>query len=345
MTKSAEEHWPESALEDVTQCPFCSGTRFAPVYENLADITFHAAPGRFSMSECEACGSGFLNPRPKPEFIGMAYARYYTHREDEPVYRHHRGLGLIRHMLANNYRNARYGARLSPSLPGGAWLIGALPRQRIVLDAYYRFLPRNAGRLLDFGCGNGGFLDITRSLGWDCTGVDLDEIAVATASAHGHTVHHGGQQLLDQWTDHFFAVTASHVLEHVHEPISLLKCLYRVLKPGGQLYVETPNFGSVCRRHFGPAWRGMEAPRHLCIATPKALTEALSACGFTQIRLHHRPDVFVPIYKRSLALSRNENSESAAALDLSGPSAELLRQAAAPGRSEYLSFTAARPLH
>lgn len=336
--------WPADALEAVTACPWCGGSGATLRHAGLADVTFNTAPGRFDMYECATCGAGYLNPRPTRQSIGLAYARYYTHSAAAPPVPESTALARLRRRLANGYRNARYGADARPALAVGAALLKTLPAQRIVLDSYYRFLPRAHGHLLDFGCGNGGFLDIARGLGWRCTGMDFDPGAVDAARRQGHAVIHGGPEALNGIGETFDAVTVSHVLEHMHDPQALLSALFAVLKPGGGIYVETPNFGSICHRHFGRHWRGIEAPRHLAIPAAASLRHALTAAGFTAIILHQRPDVFAPIYKRSAALSEGQDSESPAALARPNPPRQQAREASqSSGMSEYLSVTAQKP--
>ena len=103
---------------------------------------------------------------------------------------------------------------------------------------------RFGARLLEIGCGSGRQLEFLRQLGWRVEGLDLDPVAVKVASARGLTVHTGSlkeQNFPDQYFD---AVVSSHVIEHVHDPIGLLRECGRVLRPGGKLVVITPNTAS-----------------------------------------------------------------------------------------------------
>src|SRR5262249_28606919 len=73
---------------------------------------------------------------------------------------------------------------------------------------------------------------------------------------------------------------ASHVIEHVHEPESLLRECHRILRPGGVLVAVTPNARSWCHRVFGEAWFGLEPPRHLVMFAPRPLQAAARRAGF-----------------------------------------------------------------
>ena len=70
------------------------------------------------------------------------------------------------------------------------------------------------------------------------------------------------------------------VLEHVSDPDSLLKRLGVWLRPGGLLYLTTPNANSLNRRWLGPAWSVFAPPRAASFGTPRGLQHALARNGF-----------------------------------------------------------------
>jgi SAM-dependent methyltransferase len=80
--------------------------------------------------------------------------------------------------------------------------------------------------------------------------------------------------------DSFDAVTLSHVIEHLHDPVESLAACLRLLKPGGQIWVATPNVEGLGHRRFGRDWFGLDPPRHLVIFTRRALDRALRSAGF-----------------------------------------------------------------
>jgi len=80
--------------------------------------------------------------------------------------------------------------------------------------------------------------------------------------------------------DHFDAVTMWHVLEHVHDPRTVLSEVSRILKPNGILLVGVPNFGGFEARFFRDKWFHLDVPRHVTHLTKPSLKQALSANGF-----------------------------------------------------------------
>jgi SAM-dependent methyltransferase len=93
-------------------------------------------------------------------------------------------------------------------------------------------------------------------------------------------VHAGDLAAVRFPADRFDAVYLSHLVEHVHDPVGLLRECRRVLKPGGALVVVTPNTDSRGHRVFGPAWFGLDPPRHLVLLSPGALRAAATSAGF-----------------------------------------------------------------
>jgi 2-polyprenyl-3-methyl-5-hydroxy-6-metoxy-1,4-benzoquinol methylase len=276
--------WPQADLEAVPYCPICGSHERSVLYNGLTDRTFCVADGAWDLYRCVHCTSGYLDPRPTPESIGRAYAGYYTHdTEDHPIVRRKGRVRSLLHDLINGYQNHRYGLQRSPALPIGRWLLPLLPSLRTAADAECRHLPplpTGGGRMLDVGCGNGGFLMLARQAGWQVEGLDFDVGAVETARSRGLEVHHGGIEVLGNRTACFDLITLSHVIEHVHEPQALLQALHSLLKDGGRLWLETPNIGSYCATEFKDDWRGLEPPRHLSVLSWSGLEKILDGAEF-----------------------------------------------------------------
>jgi len=136
------------------------------------------------------------------------------------------------------------------------------------------------GKLLDLGCGNGRYLALMRDAGWDVTGVEPDPVAAKTAQEEfGIPVTVGTLQDAGLPAGSFDAITLSHVIEHVYDPIALLSECRRLLKPEGKAVIVTPNIKSLGHRKFGISWRGLEAPRHLFIFSLTTLRVCCEMAG------------------------------------------------------------------
>src|SRR5262249_487357 len=96
-------------------------------------------------------------------------------------------------------------------------------------------------KVLDLGCGDGRKLWTLKQLGCDVVGVEFDGEAGATGRDLGLDVRLGSLEEQDFPTATFDAVLMSHVIEHLPDPKATLQECLRILKPGGQLRMLTPN--------------------------------------------------------------------------------------------------------
>ncbi len=64
------------------------------------------------------------------------------------------------------------------------------------------------------------------------------------------------------------------VIEHLPNPIEFLRRAEAVVKPGGLIYITTPNFNSLDRRVLGSQWNAVHR-EHLCYFTPRTLLNAI----------------------------------------------------------------------
>jgi 2-polyprenyl-3-methyl-5-hydroxy-6-metoxy-1,4-benzoquinol methylase len=340
--------WPAGGLEWLGCCPVCEGTERRELYRDLRDRVFFCAPGAWTLQACQGCGVAYLDPRPTVETIGLAYSSYVTHHAAErPA---SEGMGIVRRWrrgLANGYRNWRYGTQEHPANRLGIALAYLLPHARAPLDLEFRHLPRHwpGARVLDVGSGNGGFLQWAAAAGWDAVGVDPDPAAVVAARVRGLKIHLG--TLTDmQEESPFDVITANHVIEHVHDPRAFLEGVRTLLKPGGTLWLETPNLSSLGHEMFGPAWLGLDPPRHLVLFTSQTLRELLRATGFRVVRQLPRPEVCQTTFAVSQAIadsSGNPLADGALSLPLR-LRAHLAgwRARITPERAEFLTVLAVR---
>ena len=99
------------------------------------------------------------------------------------------------------------------------------------------------GRVLDIGCGDGGFLGLAEARGWKAVGVDYDARVIALARGKGLDVQARDYAdfLKERSAKEFDVVTLFDVLEHVSEPRALLALIKPILKRGGRLMITFPN--------------------------------------------------------------------------------------------------------
>ncbi len=271
---------PAVGVEPAGPCPVCAGSRRTAAYRDLTD-RLCGTPGTWSLWRCDGCGLLTLDPRYPPGEIARAYENYGFHLGLDPVDAGAESapVGVVpRAALARRFGYAdglpgwrRALARLALPYPEGAEAVG-------FSVMYLRSVP--GGEVLDVGCGGGAFLARARALGWRVLGVEPDPAAVRVArETRGLDVRAGTLEAQRLPADRFDAVTSSHVIEHVHDPLGFLQECARVAKPGGQIVVVTPNTGSLGRRRLGTRWLGLDPPRHLHLFSRATLRRLAERAG------------------------------------------------------------------
>lgn len=250
-------------------CLIC-GTAGQILHTGLKDRLF-GAPGSWDLKQCPRpeCGLVWPDPCPITEDLGLAYQTYYTHVDPATG-----SQGLA-------FRLAKWAYWTGIRVP--AYLTGIFQERQDFVHMFLRDRP--PGRLFDAGCGDGQFLHLMKQRGWQGKGVDFDAAAIETGKKkYGVDLEVGDFQTVPIEGSSFDAVTMSHVIEHVPDPIACLDKCRRLLKPGGRLIVTTPNIRSLGHQTFKGAWRGLEPPRHLHIFPHHILGECARRSGLKVVR-------------------------------------------------------------
>jgi len=235
--------WEESP------CPLCGEASATPKLE-AADPTPAEGVGlRFLVVRCAHCQLSYTNPRPMDHDIGRFYpANYKPHRRPRKIAqaRKHRG-----------------------------WFGRKCPERKGLLPW------PGVGRLLDFGCGSGSFLRRMADQGWDVVGLDAAVGAVNNVREElGLRAFEGSLPHPQLHPGTFEIVTLWHSIEHVHDPVAILREAYKLLVPGGKIIIACPNIESWAFERFGASWFGLDLPRHLTHFSPTTLSLAMQTAGF-----------------------------------------------------------------
>lgn len=208
--------------------------------------------GTFSIVRCHGCGLTYANPRLAPFALSGAYA---TLENAVPAGRPAAGKDVP-----------------APELLRGWWR--RLTQRQVVGDWV------ETGPVLDVGCHVGDLLTMLRERGLEVSGIENSPAAVARCRALGLDVRQGRIEQVELDEVAYGTITLSHVLEHLAEPVAVLKKLWRALVPGGRLVVAVPNHQGLVARLFGGHWHGWDPPFHLVHFDPSSLRGVMAAAGF-----------------------------------------------------------------
>lgn len=144
-------------------------------------------------------------------------------------------------------------------------------------------------RLLDVGCAGGFFLKAAQDKGWAVHGVEPSQFLVDYGRRElGLTRIVQGTLMEVRFPEnHFDAVTYWDVLEHTADPARELVEVHRIMRPGGILLVNYPDFSSIWARLLGRKWWFLLSV-HLYYFTPETIGRMLEKTGFEllQSRMH-----------------------------------------------------------
>ena len=212
-----------------------------------------AAQRGFEIQRCCACGLVYVHPRPTAEQLAALYAGYHT-RDGE---------------------NEDSWDRLMCRVFGEAADLLCATRTT-----------SGSGRVLDVGCGFGGFVELMRTRGWDAEGLDPSQAVVDAARRNGRPVRLGTLEAFSADAGPYDAITMFYVLEHLPDPMGALRKSFDLLVPGGTLVMRVPHTTPIVRL-LAPVGLGGELydpPFHLYDFAPPVLQEMLRRVGFVDIR-------------------------------------------------------------
>ncbi len=259
-------------------CPACGGVETRAWYWKATDSEI-AYPGLkpphvagHQIARCAGCGLGRVDPLPTEAALKALYAEDYFGARDFSGgisdalvrYRRYSGPPALRAIRAANERayEQAHVARLAEHYTAlGGWA--------------------NPPRFLDVGCGMGGVLAAAKERGWRAVGVEPSQTGAALTHRRGLDVINAdlaNSGLPDASCD---IIHIREVLEHVLDPVFVLREARRRLAPSGMLYVQVPNDIEGYRARVFPQVWWLIPPLHVWYFTFATLERLLNKVGLT----------------------------------------------------------------
>jgi SAM-dependent methyltransferase len=164
----------------------------------------------------------------------------------------------------------------------GALITALLPRRVVhtvigdTVKIIHQLAVQHDAHILDVGCGGGALLDRLARAGFrNLLGAD------PFIDSDGKTP--SGVPLMKRYLSEvdgtFDLIMFNHSLEHVPDPVAMLKAAYNKLAVGGSCLVRVPTTSSAAWTMYGADWIDVDAPRHIVIPSRRGMALAAERVG------------------------------------------------------------------
>lgn len=239
-----------SAASSPPVCPICAGSM-----RNLYLIERFVPP--LDIWQCQSCG--LQQNRSIPDSLESLYEEGYYTGEADYIYEDER--------KQEEANDQVWQARLS---------------------TIARTNPPPA-QFLDVGCSFGGFVAAAERAGYRARGLDLSDFAVQEGLKRGRSLQKGPVRPETFDPESFDVITLIEVMEHLPDPQLAARSLFRWLRPGGLVVLQTANFQGRQARSQGPDYH-YYLPGHLYYYSASNLKALLRSAGFSRFRLYRPVD-------------------------------------------------------
>lgn len=270
------------SLQTRDTCPVCgssdattlwAGSFSDPAVKRYMDMFHYSGDWRsllgdsqFALVRCKECGMAWHREVIAPEWLDVVYGQWAD--ADQAV-----------------RFEAAHTSRTSDRSEAGVQLV------KLVLRLLHLVGPdRPAPSLLDFGCGDGALLRSAEMFGMRPYGIDISASRTESARQSGISILPTLEEFDAVVGEPVAAGVLSQVLEHVSDPLALLRALHGRMVPGGVLFVGVPDCSGISVPRNFDEFHKVQPIEHMNAFTPASLRAICQRAGFRAVR---RPSAFV----------------------------------------------------
>lgn len=143
------------------------------------------------------------------------------------------------------------------------------------------------GKILEIGSSTGVMLSLFQKLGWKVLGIEPSTEAAVQAKKRGISTTADYFEKVNLDDQSFDVVILNHTLEHLPSPRDVLQKVSRILKKGGVVLIDVPNFGSLSSQIYGSRWPYLLPQEHFWHFTDQSLQKLLTSSGFQILETAH----------------------------------------------------------
>jgi predicted O-linked N-acetylglucosamine transferase (SPINDLY family)/SAM-dependent methyltransferase len=241
-----------------------------------------SASGRIAYAACPLCGGADI-----PYHIEADTTRHALYKPAMPKTMKWRGCSGCGHIFTEGYYTPEMlkvvFSDTQPSQKVGYDLEGQRKVSARIVERVARHV--SSGDWLDIGFGNASLLFTAQEWGFTPVGIDLRTDNVEAVRKLGIEAHSVAIEEFQGCDGRFSVVSMADVLEHMPFPRAALQAVYRLMRPGGTLFVSMPNMDSIVWRALdaagtNPYWGEIE---HYHNFTRARLNALLEDCGFASL--------------------------------------------------------------
>lgn len=244
------------------KCQICSSSQVQPLITKRKD--YNGKTYTSSWVECGNCGTAHIDPYPKEEDLLSYYSSGYLDMNFE-------GTSDV-----NSNHKIHYSEAYQDTVFENYELS--------LCDAGISVSNLKDKLILDYGCANGIFYkyltkkcDVNRD---NIYGVDVESDMLMKCRQISPNFYSSIQ--INQIKKKFNLITMWNVIEHIHDPKPVLKSLIDLLEDGGEIFIETPMYGSLAKK-LGEDWSHYITIEHINLFSRSSIKKMFEDFGMSCI--------------------------------------------------------------